>query len=451
MINKVFEYFGIKSNRTENIAKHVGLSLFYKGFSILANLLLVPLTLDYLTVESYGLWLTLSSFIAWFGFFDVGLGHGLRNKFAEAIADNKPRLARAYVSCAYYTIASVSILLILFFVIINFFIDWTAVFNAHADLKSELSILMPVVFSFFCLQLVMKLITTIYIADQKPSMQGKVQLFSQVTSLLIIWLLTKTSSSSLLLFGAIFSALPVVILFLFNLVAFNNRYSDFKPMWSLWKKEYLMEIFGLGINFFIIQIAALILYSTDNFIISKLFSPAEVAPYNIAYKYFTIILMGYTIIVSPYWSSFTEAYLQKDYQWIKVSVRNVMKMWLCVPFLLIVMVFLADWFYLFWIGDKITVALSLNISIAIFVALMTFEMVFVSFINGVGKIKLQLYTSILMMVINIPLSILLAKNMGLGVSGVILATSISLLFTAVLRPVQYFKIINNRAVGIWNR
>ena len=88
---------------------------------------------------------------------------------------------------------------------------------------------------------------------------------------------------------------------------------------------------------------------------------------------------------------------------------------------------------------------------AIFVALMTFEMVFVSFINGVGKIKLQLYTIILMMIINIPLSILLAKNMGLGVSGVILATSISLLFTAVLRPVQYFKIINNRAVGIWNR
>jgi O-antigen/teichoic acid export membrane protein len=87
----------------------------YKGGSILASFLLVPLTINYLDTENYGIWLTLSSFIAWFSFFDIGLGNGLRNKFAEAKAKGDMTLARGYVSSAYFTIGVVSIGLIVIF------------------------------------------------------------------------------------------------------------------------------------------------------------------------------------------------------------------------------------------------------------------------------------------------------------------------------------------------
>ena len=61
----------------------------------------------------------------------------------------------------------------------------------------------------------------------------------------------------------------------------------------------------------------MVLFSTDNFIISKLFGPEEVVPYNIAFKYFSIITMVYSILLTPYWSSFTEAYTKNDFVWIK--------------------------------------------------------------------------------------------------------------------------------------
>ena len=447
-ILNIYHKVGISSSRTRNIAKHVGISFFLKGGSIIANFLLVSLTINYLTVESYGVWLTLSSFIAWFSFFDIGLGNGLRNKFAEAKASNNNLLAKAYVSVAYYTIGTISSLVIIFIFLVNSFIDWAKVFNTS---QSNLNILIPIIFSFFMLQLVAKLITTIYTADQHHSVQDKVQFVTQILSLVIIWLLTKFGKSSLLIFGVIFSVLPVLILLGLNIFAFKNTYKIYKPDIRLWKSNYLKDIMGLGLSFFVIQIAALILFTTDNFIISNLFSPKEVVPYNIANKYFSILLIGYSLIITPYWSTFTEAYAAKDFEWIKIAVKNIQKLWMFIPICLFLMVLGADWFYYLWIGDIVDVPPSLSYSMAFFVLLISYNTIYVYFINGIGKIRLQLIISIIVMTINIPLSILFASTFRWGSTGVILATCVCLIPSVIIFPIQYKKILNGSTYDIWNK
>jgi O-antigen/teichoic acid export membrane protein len=451
LILKIYDKAEIKSSRTKQIVKHIGWSFLFKVGSVIANFLLVPITINYLSVENYGIWLTLTSFIAWFSFFDIGLGNGLRNKFAEAKALGKYEDAQALVSTAYYTIACISLFLVLVFFILNYFVDWTLVFNTSVDLRAQLSILLPIIFSFFGLQLVVKLITSIYQADQHHSIQDKIQFYGQFSSLLVIWLLTKTSHSSLLLFGSIFSALPVMILVGLNLFAFKTNFSNFKPKFSLWKKKHLKEIMGLGFNFFVIQIAALVLFSTDNFIITRLFSPAEVVPYNVAFKYFSIVTMVYTILITPYWSSFTDAYSKKDFDWIKKSVHTIQKIWFLIPITLFLMTLGANWFYVLWVGDSVIVPIHLSLAMALFVALLTFNMIYVYFINGVGKIGLQLISSVVSMILNIPLSIYFAKYLEWGTTGVILATCFCLLYTTALWPIQYKKLVDGKAFGIWNK
>ncbi len=413
--------------------------------------MLVPLTIDYLDAEKYGVWLTLTSFISWFGFFDIGLGNGLRNKFAEAKASGNHKDAQAYVSTAYFTIGAISIGIVLLFFCINPFINWSNFFNTSDRLVNDLNWLLPVIFAFFAIQLIVKLITNIYQADQNHSIQNKIQFLTQTISLLVIWLLTKAENSSLLLFGSIFSAIPVLVLLVLNFIGFNRRFKLFKPKWSLWQKKYFNEITNLGFKFFIIQIAAMVLFSTDNYIITRLFGPEEVVPYNIAFKYFSIVTIAYGILIAPFWSSFTEAYAKKEFDWIKKSVSNVQKIWLLIPMALIVMLFISNWFYNLWIGDKIQVPFNLSLAMACFVALQTFNMIYVNFINGVGKIKLQIFTGVTSMIINIPLSIYFGKYLGWGSTGVILATCFSLCYSVVLRPIQYYKLINNTAKGIWNQ
>lgn len=450
-LHKVYNRVGIKSDRTKNITKHVLLSFIYKGGSIIANFLLVPLTINYLDTENYGIWLTLSSFIAWFSFFDIGLGNGLRNKFAEAKAKGDMTLAKAYVSSAYFTIGAVCLGIMLLFFCLNFFIDWTKVFNANASLQKDLSLLMPIVFGFFCLQLVTKLITTIYAADQHHSMQGKVGFYTQAGSLLLIWLMTFTNKSSLLIFGTMFSALPVLILVGLNFFAFNNIYKDFKPTLSLWKKKYLKDIFGLGFSFFIVQMAWVVITSTDNIIISQLFTPKDVVPFNIALKLFTATTMAFTIIATPYWSSFTEAYIKGDYDWIKSSMKNLTKFIFIFCVLNGIILLFSKYLYDFWIGDDVLITLELSALMCLYNCLIIYITPFNYFINGIGKIRLQLYQSVIMAILNIPLSIFFAMKCHLGVNGVILGTLLSVIPGVILSTIQYYKIINKTATNLWNK
>ena len=412
---------------------------------------MVPLGISYLGKENYGIWLTLSSVITWFSLFDIGLGNGLRNKFAEARALGKNHDAQAFISTAYYTIGSISVVLVAAFISLNQFADWSRVFNTSSDLRGELSLLLPVIFGFFGLQLVTKLIVSIFQAEQHHSIQDKIQFFGQALSLMVVWLLTMTDGNSLLLFGSLYAALPVLILLGLNIFAFRGRYRAYRPSFSLCNKAYLSEITGLGLKFFIIQIAALMLFSTDNFIITQLFGPEEVVPYNVAFKYFSIVTMGYSILVAPYWSSFTEAYVKQDFDWIRASVSRIQKIWFLVPVALSLMVLLSNWFYRIWVGEEVRVPVQLSIAMAVYVAGLSFNMVYVYFINGIGKIQLQLIISIIIIIVNIPLSIYLGKYMGLGTTGVVLATALCLSASVVIFPIQFIKLMDKTAEGVWNK
>ncbi|WP_324024141.1 lipopolysaccharide biosynthesis protein [Maribacter sp. BPC-D8] len=449
--SSLFSRFGINSDRTKNIVKHMGWSTLYKVGGIVSGFLIVPLTMNYLDKENYGVWLTLSSFVIWFSFFDIGLGSGLRNKFAEAKAKGDLELAKTYVSCAYFTIGFISLCLIVLFIICNFFIKWSTVFNTTTELDDDLSILMPVVFVFFGLQLVVKLINTIYAADQHHSIYHKIEFATKVLSLLMVWVLLNFQPGSLLLYGVIFSAIPVLILLTLNFISFSSTYNKYKPSYKYFKLEYLKEITGIGLNFFIIQIAFMVLMSTDNFVITQIFGPEEVVPYSIAQKYFSILFVAHTVLVSPYWSSITEAYVNNDIKWIRNSVKNVQRIWLMFPVLMLIMVLLSNWFYKIWVGDEVVVPIELSCSMALFVLLLTYQSIYIQFLNGTGKIRLQTYISFVTMTLNIPLSIFLAKTLNFGLSGVVLASCVMLTIPLIFYQIQYEKIILNRAKGIWNQ
>ncbi|MDC8001194.1 oligosaccharide flippase family protein [Aequorivita todarodis] len=451
LINKIQSRLGIHSTRTKNISKHVLLSILYRGGSIIATFLLVPLTIRFLDTENYGVWLTISSFIAWFSFFDVGLGNGLRNKFAEAKAKDDMELAKGFVSTAYFSLGLICLGLFCITVFGSFFIDWTTIFNASASLKGQLQILMPIVFGCLSLQLTAKLIATIYTADQKPSIEGKISFITSTSSLILIWILTQTATNSLLIFGSLFSLLPVLILVLFNVYAFSNRYKMYKPNISLWKKKYFNEIFGLGATFFIIQCAVIVLFSTDNFIIAQLFNPEEVVPYNIAQKYFSISLMVFNMLLTPYWSGFTDAYTKRDFVWIRASMKNLGKFSFGSIILTSLMVLLAPIFYKLWIGDLVSIPFNLTLSMAVFFMICIFYSPYNAFINGLGKVRVQMYTLVGAAVLNIPLSIILVKYTPLGVEGVIIATILCVIPHAIICPLQYSKLMGNRALGIWNK
>jgi O-antigen/teichoic acid export membrane protein len=437
--------------RSQNIKKNILLSFLIKGGSIVVTFLLVPLTLNYLGARDYGIWLTLSSLIAWFGFFDIGLGNGLRNRFAEALAVGDKSLARIYVSTTYFGLSGIFAILWILFVGLSFFLNWNTIFNISQDKTENLQTLVIYVFTLFILRFVLRLIAIIITADQKPAISNTFDPLSNVISLIIIYILTITTQGSLMYLAMAVTFSPVLVLSIATLYFFSHRYKEFRPSLKYFRFDQLKDLTGLGFQFFIIQIAVLVIFSTDNMIITQILGPEAVTPYNIAFKYFNSVAMAFAIIMNPLWSAYTQAYAVHDIHWIKRITSKLVKLWFGIVLLVLVMILVSGYFYNFWIGDKVEIPMVITVFMGLFILISTWDNIFVYFINGTGKIRFQLYSSIFVAVANIPLSIFLAKNMNMGSAGVIFATCLCLLPGTILAPYQYKKILNNTARGIWNK
>lgn len=455
MIKKKISDFFKGNTRTVKAKKNIIASLFIKGASIVIGFVLVPITLNYLDQTRYGIWLTISSFLTWFTFFQIGLGNGLRNKLAEALAKKNYELGKTYVSTTYAILSIIMGLVAIVFFVANNLIDWTVILNADESMAKELSSLALIVFGFFFLRFVIKLIGMVLMADQRPAINNLFGPMGNLLSLILIYILTKTTQGSLIYLGLTLSISPLVVLTLASVYFYSTDYKRIAPSFYHIKIKYAKELMGLGIKFFFIQISALILFQSSNIIIAQFFGPAQVTPYNIAYKYFSIIQMIYIIIITPFWSAHTEAWAKQEFNWIKKSIKTLLKVWVAfVIFGILLFIFSRDVFN-FWIGkeqmQKINIPWVLQLFLLIFFLVKSFGGIFTTFINGVGKIKIQMISLLIGSVVFIPLTIYLIKYLHFGIEAVVIATIVSNLFSPIIAPIQYYKIINKKAYGIWNK
>jgi len=436
-------------SRTWNIQKNIIFSFLLKGISIGISLLLVPLTLNYLDKERYGLWLTLSSIVGWFSLFDIGLGNGFRNKFAEAIAVKNDNLAKTYVSTTFVLLSVIICCVLAVFFVINPFLDWRKILNTTAETRHTLSLLAIICFAFFALRFIFNLITTVFLADQKSALADLVGVLGSLLSLIIIFLLMQIGERSLLYLGFALSACPVLALIIACFTAFAGKYKKYRPSLKFIDFKQSKGLMGLGFLFFIPQICGLLVFATSNIIIAQVFSPAEVTVYNIAYKYFSLVMLLFQIIVNPFWSGFTEAYVRQDYNWVKRVIHKLRLIWGISCIGLVLMVLISNTVYELWVGNQIVIPISLSIGLAVYVAIFIWNSIFVSFNNGVSKIFIQVWLSLIAGMSFIPLTIFLSRKIGLA--GIPIAMGLSIIPGSFVSPMQYKRIINSRAKGIWNK
>ena len=160
-----------------------------KGGNILTGLLLVPMTLGYVDSGTYGLWIALSSMVAWISFFDIGINNGLKNHLAKALATGEYDKARTFVSTTYALLVLIFIPLMFVLLCVSPYVDWFSLLNIrHAD---SLLPSVCIIIAYFCINFILSTINIILIADQKPAAASFRTLIQQITSLVIIFILTK--------------------------------------------------------------------------------------------------------------------------------------------------------------------------------------------------------------------------------------------------------------------
>lgn len=427
-------------SRNRNLKTQIYLSIILRGTSIILSFYVVRMTLGYLGKDFYGIWIVLLSIVSWISLFDIGIANGLRNKLTIALANNDILDARKNISTAYVAVTFVGVLVFIGSAVCTFLLDWASIFNSKLLSQENYRTLLLIFFFAIAISFVLSLINAVLNSFQKTAYTNWTNILTNgiFIALLLIWK-NYFNGSIIKMMGAygmatITGNLAVSILFF-------AKHIDVIPRLEYFSKDKIREILSLGGNFFVIQIAVLLIFTVDNFLILQLLGTTLVATYNVVFKLFSVFTIGFGIIITPLWSAFTEAKEKNDYAWMKNTIRKLNQFLAIVVLGLVAMYFLYQPILNLWLpkNQPIIPSKNLILSFCVFIIISVWNNIYAFFLNGIGIVKMQVRTAIAGAIINIPLAIFLVKVLHFGLSGIVLSMCGSLFIFSIFGPITTYK------------
>ena len=447
---RLFSYiFKNDKQRDANIRNNILFSGFLKCVGLLTSLLVVPVTLGYLNNEVYGVWMTITSIMAWFTFFDIGLGNGMRNYLTKAISTGDYKSANAYLSTTLCVIALIAIGIAVVCILPIGLLDFNKVFNTTSVSGGVLRLSVFIAVAFTLVNFVVKNIGYVFIAMQRYALNDLLSVSGAVLGLIVVFILTKTTEGNLAYVVLALTASPVVVYLVASIPIFRH-YKYLRPSVRNFNKQLLRQIVGKGLGFFFIQITScLVIFGFSNLFITQFCGPESVTVYNIAYKFFNLLAIAYTIIISPLWNAYTNAYVKDDYPWIARTFKKSLKMWGLTVLAGVVMLLFCNLFYRLWLGGKVVVPLSISAYVLVYICMFNLNNCATYLINGLNKIRVQMITSAIGTAAYLIFLFLWGNKFGMP--GVIISMAVSYLGMAVVHLYQCHLLVKGKAKGIWNK
>ena len=440
----------INNKRSRLIRNNIILSFFTKGWSAIVLLLTVPVTLNCLGDYKNGVWLTISSLLLWIENMDIGLGNGLRNTLAIHLAHNDIPKARSVISSAYAMLTLIMIpIAIVLFIIIKMY-DTHLLFNVSTDIIADLDSILIVTSLLVCTSFIFKLIGNFYMGLQLPAISNLLIVCGQTLTLFFTYLVYLSGSHSMMHIALANTLSSLIIYLSAYIYSFYYKYPHLRPSIKFVHLRQAKEVMGIGIKFFIIQISGVILFMSSNILISNLFTPSMVTPYQICFRYFSLLLAIFTVICMPYWTATTDAYERHDMEWIRMTTRRLDLMTLGIFIIMIIMVVCSDFIYSIWIGNDISIDIRLSIAMAIYVFILIYSERYSYIINGFGMLRLQLIFTIGAAIVFFPLAYLVVSWKH-DITWFVTVMCFVNIPGMIVNRIQFYKIINNQAKGIWSR
>lgn len=406
-------------------------STFSVGFKVLFYVILfltTPLLMRCLGESKYGVYATTLSFISWIYYFDFGIGSGLRNKITESIVQRDFEASHKYVNVAYYIVSFISLSAFAIVFIASLFIDFDNLFNAQLS-DENLNIILTIAIFIACINFVLSLSKNILYGIHKIAFVDGLGIISRLIMLIALWIYSKTGYT-LMLAIVLFEGISELIKNMIAFIYLKKKYSYLSP--ELFKKpdmSYSKGILSFGIQIFIMQISALVLNSTDNVIIMRLYNSAEVTPYSMGHAFFSVINSFFVAATGSLWTSYTTAYTMKDAVYIKKTMKRALLFYLLTLTGIIIAGFIFKPFMRLYLGRELYYQPGLVLLIGTYYAILIFSHCFSAFVHGISKVKLTTIACAISAVVNIPTSIFFATTCGMKINGVILGSIISLLIT----------------------
>ena len=403
-------------------------SVMAKAVSVCVSLVTVRLTIHYLGVERYGLWMTITSVVSLLWFADLGMGNGLLNAIAEAHGRDDNDSVRRYVSSAFFVLIGIATVLLLAFTVVYPFVPWRSVFNVSNPLAArEAGPALFVFLAYFLCNMPLDVVQRVQTGHQE-GFAGN--LWAVVGSL--------TGLSGLLIALHLRGGLPWLILGLlggqvFGVVGnwifeFGFTRPGLRPSWTYCNPAMARRILNTGILFFILSVCNALNVPLDNIVITQVLGPAAVTQYSVPMRFFQLVTSLAAMFVIPLWPAYGEALARHDVKWVKSTLYHTLGYSVLILSPLALGLAAAGKLIIhIWVGTQVQPTYTLLFGMALWTILTTVSIAIWIFLSGINELKFQALVSVLAALGSLALRIVLAK--AFGIVGVIWASTFALAAT----------------------
>lgn len=400
---------------------HLLSSYAQMSISIVIPLLLMPYMLLKLGSEIYGLWILLGSVIAYFSLSNFGFNTTLLKELSQS---GEEEYCNRYINTTLVFFLCISLLV--FFIFLLFVLNIDNLFLIDIKIKNIAQTTFTVLYFVFLVNFIFGIFGTLLFSKGLLHIKNYISIIQSIfISFFTFFVLFKGYSIvaiSLvnLLFSMIFS---LVVLY------YAKKHINFEISTSHFDIRILKDMIRPSFHYFLISISVIVVFYTDNIIISSFVGLSSVAIYSLGYKLVDVsqrILFKLVDVIVP---DIALLYGEKKY-------RNILELHNKVMFytLLLALFGYAILFFFgidilnIWIGEKYSLDETIFRVFIFFAFSHTWVHVSGMFIAAMGIHKKISYMSLVEAFLNIVLSLILLKYYGL--LGVALGTFFSGLLTS---------------------
>lgn len=420
------------------IQANMAFSGICKPASMVISYIYVPIALNYLGVERYGVWSTILTILSWISYFDIGIGNGLRNRLTESLS-RKDGQGKKMVSSAYAFTTVIMAAVAFLFGVGAYIVDWNRIFGA-ADLSENLTAVVVISVIFVASNFILSICKNVLYAWQRAADISIMELAIQVLNMCGILVARKLFYRSLFVMAVVYGMSMTIVNIVASLMVYRKN-EEVRPTFSAIDMEVGRGLMSLGMRFFVIQVCALVLFTTDSLIISYLYGAADVTPYSTVNKVFIVITNVYGALLTPIWSAVAKAKAERRFHYLKKMIRKLHL--LMVPFATggILLIFLFRPLAKLWIGQELNYTSSLIVLGGCYCILSNWCNTYANISNGLELMKVSVPTAVIQAVINIPLSLFFAEVVGMQTAGVLTGTVLSMVVAAIVQPIAVHRYI----------
>ena len=396
--------------------------LLISGIKILNAMLsffFIAICIEYLGVEKYGLWVTISIFMNWIYLFDLGIGNGLRNELTQSLSDENVDDAKRIVSTSYFGLAAVVFVLIVPVVVIVWNSDISLFFSVPHELVSETKAALLILLCFFAYRLVCNLISSMLLAVGRPSASESLPLVGSALTIATALIIGKYAKLDLITLALASAVVPTVFLTIYSVICFFTCFRSIRPsfFWFDWRKG--PAVFKLGFKFLYLQVGGVFFFSVGILFLGSWAGQADVALFNVLYKYFSVILIFSTAFSIPLWSVSTNAESQHKSEVHKSLLRKAagFLLWLFVAAFALTAI--CKLVLRIWVPEIPEPSPLTIFLVSGFVVMQAIGHPFSAIVNGSGRVNLSAISITVRAILYYPLMAYFFRH--LGGNGIILA------------------------------